>query len=82
MECIFVVQQYHLQTIVNVREAAKIVGNELGIPNYPVSIALDTKGPEIRTGLLEGVKQNILVYVHNFYNYKLINFGFRVQLQK
>ncbi|KPL93612.1 pyruvate kinase-like protein [Sarcoptes scabiei] len=45
--------EYHQGTIDNVREAAKIVGQELNIPNYLVAIALDTKGPEIRTGLLE-----------------------------
>lgn len=47
--------QYHLQTILNVREAAKVASKELGIPNLQIAIALDTKGPEIRTGLLEGV---------------------------
>ncbi|KAI2809271.1 hypothetical protein RDWZM_003401 [Blomia tropicalis] len=46
--------EYHLQTIKNVREAAKVASQELGILNLPVAIALDTKGPEIRTGLLEG----------------------------
>ncbi|XP_075676800.1 pyruvate kinase PKM-like isoform X2 [Dermatophagoides pteronyssinus] len=46
--------EYHLGTIKNVREAAKIVGQELNISNLPIAIALDTKGPEIRTGLLEG----------------------------
>ena len=41
--------QYHAQTIANVREAVS------RIPGKSVAIALDTKGPEIRTGLLKGV---------------------------
>ena len=41
--------QYHAQTIANVREAVSL------IPGKSVAIALDTKGPEIRTGLLKGV---------------------------
>ncbi|CAG2107330.1 unnamed protein product [Medioppia subpectinata] len=45
---------YHKATIDNVRMAAEKASRELGIANYPVAIALDTKGPEIRTGLLEG----------------------------
>ena len=41
--------QSHAQRIVNVREAVS------RIPGKSVAIALDTKGPEIRTGLLKGV---------------------------
>lgn len=56
-------QQYHSQTIQNVREAAKAASQELGIPNLPIAIALDTKGPEIRTGLLEGVSVKRNIYI-------------------
>lgn len=45
--------EFHKTLIDNVREAVKIV-DEIGDNNMPVAIALDTKGPEIRTGLLAG----------------------------
>uniref|UniRef100_A0A0A9YKR8 Pyruvate kinase n=1 Tax=Lygus hesperus TaxID=30085 RepID=A0A0A9YKR8_LYGHE len=45
--------EYHGNTIKNVREAAANYAKKTGY-NVPIAIALDTKGPEIRTGLLEG----------------------------
>ena len=38
--------EYHLETINNVRKAAANLG-------LPIGIALDTKGPEIRTGVMK-----------------------------
>ena len=46
--------EYHAGTIANVRTAGVNYSKKLGM-TFPCAIALDTKGPEIRTGLLEGV---------------------------
>ncbi|XP_015787768.1 pyruvate kinase PKM isoform X1 [Tetranychus urticae] len=45
---------YHQGTIDNVREAVRQLSAEYGVGEHPVGIALDTKGPEIRTTLLAG----------------------------
>lgn len=45
---------YHGGTIANVREAVRKFSKAKGLTEHPVGIALDTKGPEIRTGLLVG----------------------------
>jgi len=45
--------EYHGQTIANVRKAVEKFTSERGY-DPSIAIALDTKGPEIRTGILEG----------------------------
>lgn len=47
----------HEERINMIREAVKELKNETKL-SYPVAIALDTKGPEIRTGTLEKVGQS------------------------
>lgn len=46
--------QYHAESIANIREAVESFAAS-PVSYRPVAIALDTKGPEIRTGILQGV---------------------------
>jgi Pyruvate kinase len=48
--------EYHGQTIKNIRQAVENYSKRIGMP-HALAIALDTKGPEIRTGLLQGVSK-------------------------
>ncbi|XP_063906495.1 pyruvate kinase-like isoform X3 [Zophobas morio] len=45
--------EYHAETIQNIRTAVANYSKKIGM-QFPLAIALDTKGPEIRTGLLQG----------------------------
>ncbi|RWS19471.1 hypothetical protein B4U80_04360, partial [Leptotrombidium deliense] len=49
--------EYHKETIANIRAAIKTYSGELGI-KAPIGIALDTKGPEIRTGIFNNDAKN------------------------
>ncbi|KAK2503140.1 hypothetical protein MC885_014984 [Smutsia gigantea] len=44
--------EYHAESIANIREAVESFATS-PLSNRPVAIALDTKGPEIRTGILQ-----------------------------
>ena len=57
--------EYHAETIKNCRIAEKNYSAKLGTP-FSLAIALDTKGPEIRTGLLEGVSRLELLNMYCF----------------
>lgn len=51
--------EYHAETVNNLRKAVEVFSKKIGY-NYFLGIALDTKGPEIRTGLIEGKATNVV----------------------
>jgi len=65
--------EYHANTIKNLRQAAENYGKKIGVYS-PLAIALDTKGPEIRTGLLEGVSYLILKYIFILFKFYVIKY--------
>lgn len=62
--------EYHASLLRSIRTAAANYSKKHGI-NQPLAIAIDTKGSEIRTGLLEEVPTNI---THSATKVKIINF--------
>ena len=61
--------QYHAETIQFIREAAESF--QPGTVDYrPVAIAMDTKGPCVRTGLIKGVSApSVCLSDHPFFFY-------------
>ena len=58
--------EYHSETIANVRKATEEYSKKIG-HSHACAVALDTKGPEIRTGLLEGVRIFLLNVISQSY---------------
>ena len=57
--------EYHGNSITSVRQAVKNVSDRLNM-TVSVAIALDTKGPEIRTGPLEAVSWRAISLLNIF----------------
>ncbi|MGH0121511.1 UNVERIFIED_CONTAM: hypothetical protein FKN15_002460 [Acipenser sinensis] len=64
LEAVCMQHAYHEGTIKNVREATESFAAN-PILYRPVAVALDTKGPEIRTGLIKGVSTDACIIEPN-----------------
>lgn len=69
--------EYHAESIANIREAAESFATS-PLSYRPVAIALDTKGPEIRTGVLQGVRSLWVCPVWGLEEYESPGAGERV----
>ena len=70
--CVLRSHEYHAQTMENCRTAARMYKEKHGVdPN--LAIALDTKGPEIRTGLLEGVSTFLILCLFELFSLLYFN---------
>ena len=76
---------YHLQTIENIKQVREFYQEQQPFTYKPIALALDTKGPEIRTGLIKGCGSAEITLVKVFlpdfvWSFKLNNKGTRFRL--
>ncbi|XP_069861064.1 pyruvate kinase PKLR-like isoform X5 [Dipodomys merriami] len=70
--------EYHAESIANIREAAESFATS-PLSYRPVAIALDTKGPEIRTGILQGGPESEVEIVKGSRVLVTVDSAFRTQ---
>ena len=79
---------YHLQTIENIKQVRELYQEAQPFTYKPIALALDTKGPEIRTGLIKGcgsasitlVKVTSFIYETLYYKLSIKGARFRLSL--